>query len=196
MKTPRFLGWYVVLLLIIIVLSIEWCSRPEKAKEPSHNKETKLENTIATELDIQESIEHVQDSIFASQQTIKSKQTKLPRTSKVLPKRSEMGSNTFKVEGSKVTSDTNAYDSVRRLLIYKELLYDSLIETTNDLKYEILKERMSRFRSDSAFKALLALKDGEIDSLSKLRTHKFGNNAKWFSKGFVLGFGTGVSMPK
>ena len=66
MKTPRFLGWYVVLLLIIIVLSIEWCSRPEKAKEPSHNKETKLENTIATELDLQESIEHVQDSIFSS----------------------------------------------------------------------------------------------------------------------------------
>jgi hypothetical protein len=108
-----------------------------------------------------------------------------------------MDSNsTFKVEGNKVTSDTNDYDSVRRLLIYKELLNDSLIETTNDLKYEILKERMSRFKSDSAFKALLALKGEEVDSLSKLRTHKFGNNAKWFTRGFVLGFGTGVSVPK
>lgn len=197
MKTPRFLGWYAVGLLIIIVLLISWCSRPEKKKEPSRAQEIKLKKAIVAELDIQESIEHIQDSIFAAQQAIKSKQRKLPRTSKVLPKRSEMDSNsTFKVEGSKVTSDTNAYDSVRRLLIYKELLNDSLIEATNDLKFEVLKERMSRFKSDSAFKALLVLKDEEIDSLSKQRTHKLGNNAKWFLRGFVIGNITGFAIPK
>jgi len=201
MKTSRFLGWYAIGLLIIIVLLVTWCGRSEKPKEPSRVQEKKLEATIATEFEVQEIIEHVQDSIFASQQAIKSKQGKLPRTSKVLPRRSEMDSNsTFKVEGSKVTSDTNAYDSVRRLLIYKELLNDSLIETTNDLKFEVMKERISRFKSDSAFKDLLALKDNKIDSLSKLRTHKFGNNAKWFFRGFVvggaLGFGTGVFVPR
>lgn len=193
---PRFLGWYAIVLLLIVIFFVPLCSRPEMAS-PSHTKETKLENTITTEFKSQETSEHVQDSIFASQGSIKSKQHKLPRTSKVMPKRSEMDSNsTFKVEGNKVTSDTNEYDSVRRLLIYKELLNDSLIETTNDLKFEVLKERMSRFKSDSAFKALLALKDEEVDSLSKIRTHKFGNNAKWFLKGFVLGFVTGVSVPK
>jgi len=197
MKTPRFLGWYAFGLLIIIVLLISWCSRPEKPKEPSHAQETKIESTITTEFKFQENSKHVQDSIFAAQQAIKSNQDKLPRTSKVLPKRSEMDSNsTFKVEGAKVTSDINAYDSVRRLLIYKELLNDSLIEATNDLKFEVLKERMSRFKSDSAFRALLALKDEEIDSLSKQRTHKLGNNAKWFLRGFVIGNITGFVIPK
>lgn len=198
MKTPRFLGWYAVGLLVIIILLISWCSQPKQSKVSNSTPlEAKPEKVIVAELDIQESIEHIQDSIFAAQQAIKSKQHKLPRTSQVFPKRSEMDSNsTFKVEGSKVTSDTNAYDSVRRLLIYKELLNDSLIEATNDLKFEVLKERMSRFKSDSAFKALLALKDEEIDSLSKQRTHKLGNNAKWFLRGFVIGNITGFAIPK
>jgi len=197
MKKLGFLGWYTILLLIIIVLSIAWCGRPKEIKNPIHAQEAKLENTITTEFEIQKNIEHIQDSIVTSQQAIISKQYKLPRTSKVLPKRSEMDSNTvFKVVGRKVTEDTNTYDSIRMLLIYKELLNDSLIETTNDLKFKVIEERISRAKSDSAFKALLDLKDERIDSLSKLRTHKFGNNAKWFLKGFAFGFIGGVSIPK
>lgn len=197
MKKLGFLGWYIILLLIIIVLSIAWCNRIKEVKNISHIQESKLENTITTEFKIQKNIEHVQDSIFTSQQAIISKQYKLPRTSKMLPNRNEMDSNSvFKVVGSKVTEDTNTYDSIRMLLIYKELLNDSLIETTNDLKFKVIEERISRAKSDSAFKALLDLKDERIDSLSKLRTHKFGNNAKWFLKGFAFGFIGGVSVPK
>lgn len=178
MKKLRFFGWYAIGLLIIIVLLISWCSRLKEVKEPSHAQEN-IENTIKTEFKFQETSEHIQDSIFTSQHAIKTKQHKLPRTSKVLPKRSEMdSSSTFKVEGNKVISDTNDYDSLRRILIYKELLNDSLIETTNDLKCEIIKERSSRSRSDSAFKVLLILKDEEIDSLS-VETKNQYNKGIW-----------------
>jgi hypothetical protein len=41
----------------VFMICVLTCERKEK-KEPSHAQETKLEKTIATELDIQESIEH------------------------------------------------------------------------------------------------------------------------------------------